>query len=212
MYKKIVNIFFNELKSDNLLNIPNDFYDNLRIYLNTIYNNPSNERISELDLKRVLYYIKELRKLRLYKAFFGDRTNLVDEEKKLLSLIEDITLNPPSHFNLNNNNSDISTYNLMTINNGDNPSNSRNNIKMHKVLGPKLDDNSVKQYIEYTTPKPINTQNNIDIVRVNKRFPEFTDGRYSYTLNKNDIVTLDKKFSKILEKHNIVKKISNSGE
>ena len=93
MYKKIVNAFFNELKSDNLLKLPNDFYDNVRNYLKQ--NNENNENIEidedkKTELERITYYVKELRKLRLHKAFFGNRDNLVDEEKELLLLIEDI--------------------------------------------------------------------------------------------------------------------------
>ena len=192
MYKKIVNAFFNELKSDNLLNLPDDFYDSVREYLKQ--NNENTEGMDNdntaAEIERITYYIKELRKLRLYKAFFGNRDNLIEEEKKLLLLIEDINY----HYNFRNNENNNGALDALD-----------NSLDDYGVFESELNNPSMASYPK---PKPINTQNYIDIVRVNTRFPEFTDGKYNYLLNKNDIITLDKKFSKILEKHSIVKKIN----
>jgi DNA replication initiation complex subunit (GINS family) len=190
MYKKIVNAFFNELKSDNLLKLPNDFYDNVRNYLKQNNENIEIDEDKKTELERIAYYIKELRKLRLNKAFFGNRDNLIEEEKKLLLLIEDINY----HYNFRNNENNNGALDALD-----------NSLDDYGVFESELNNPSMASYPK---PKPINTQNDIDIVRVNTRFPEFTDGKYNYLLNKNDIITLDKKFSKILEKHSIVKKIN----
>ena len=190
MYKKIVNAFFNELKSDNLLKLPNDFYDNVRNYLKQNNENIEIDEDKKTELERIAYYIKELRKLRLNKAFFGNRDNLIEEEKKLLLLIEDINY----HCNFRNNENNNGALDALD-----------NSLDDYGVFESELNNPSMASYPK---PKPINTQNDIDIVRVNTRFPEFTDGKYNYLLNKNDIITLDKKFSKILEKHSIVKKIN----
>jgi len=190
MYKKIVNAFFNELKSDNLLKLPNDFYDNVRNYLKQNNENIEIDEDKKTELERITYYVKELRKLRLNKAFFGNRDNLIEEEKKLLLLIEDINY----HYNFRNNENNNEALDALD-----------NSLDDYGVFESELNNPSMASYPK---PKPINTQNDIDIVRVNTRFPEFTDGKYNYLLNKNDIITLDKKFSKILEKHSIVKKIN----
>ncbi len=197
MYKKIVNTFFNELKNDNLLKLPNDFYDSVRDYLNKYNENGNNNDINNpnmaTELERINYYISELRKLRLYKAFFGNRDNLVDEEQDILLFIEDITYyhNFKNLKNIKDNSESLNTFS--------------NPLNDYNLFESELNNSTMTQDIR---PKPINTQNDIDIVRVNTRFPEFTDGKYTYLLNKNDILTLNKKFSKILEKHNIVKKIN----
>ncbi len=197
MYKKIVNTFFNELKNDNLLKLPNDFYDSVRDYLNKYNENGNNNDINNpnmaTELERINYYISELRKLRLYKAFFGNRDNLVDEEQDILLFIEDITYyhNFKNLKNIKDNSESLNTFG--------------NPLNDYNLFESELNNSTMTQDIR---PKPINTQNDIDIVRVNTRFPEFTDGKYTYLLNKNDILTLNKKFSKILEKHNIVKKIN----
>jgi DNA replication initiation complex subunit (GINS family) len=212
MYKKIVNVFFNELKNDDILNLPDNFYENVREYLGHIKNN---ENIySNKEMERIIYYVKELRKLRLNKAFFRKESNidnLTDEEKKILLLVENITYST-EYGDFNNTRS-----NTTHVNNNSNSSNNTNNqnhelyrmsdnsLDDYGLFDSKLNKPSIEQYVE---PKPINTQNDIDIVRVNTRFPEFTNGKYTYLLNKNDILTLDEKFSKILEKHNIVKKIN----
>ena len=141
-------------------------------------------------MERIIYYVREIRKLRLHKAFFGNRDNLVDEEKKLLLLIEDINY----YYNFRNNKNSNEALDALD-----------NSLDDYGVFESELNYSSMASYPK---PKPINTQNDIDIVRVNTRFPEFTDGKYNYLLNKNDIITLDKKFSKILEKHSIVKKIN----
>ncbi|WP_292460593.1 hypothetical protein [Methanothermococcus sp.] len=181
MYKKIMNTFFNELKNDDLLKLPNNFYDMVKDYIK------NQEHDDETELKRIKYYIKQLRKLRLYKAFFGDRNNLLEEEKELLKLIEDIEYYDDFKDNIKDAN-----YELKEDSN--------------------LDKYQEFQYIDrklsHSEPKLINTQNDIDIVRVITRFPKFTDGKSTHILNKNDIITLNKKISRILEKHNIVKKIN----
>ena len=189
MYKKIVNAFFNELKSDNLLKLPNDFYDNVRNYLKQNNENIEMDGDKKTELERIIYYVREIRKLRLHKAFFGNRDNLVDEEKELLLLIEDIEY----YNNFGDGITEKKVSNRLD-----------NSLNYHDVSN-EFNNSSIASPPK---PKPINTQNYIDIVRVNTRFPEFTDGKYNYLLNKNDIITLDKKFSKILEKHNIVKKIN----
>ena len=84
MYKEIVNVFFNELKNDKLTKLPENFYENVRKYIE------DEKYESEREHRRILYYIKELRKLRLYKAFYGSRENLLEEEKEILKIIEDI--------------------------------------------------------------------------------------------------------------------------
>ncbi|ABR56283.1 DNA replication complex GINS family protein [Methanococcus aeolicus] len=169
MYNKIKNTFFNELNSDSLLKLSDDFYDDIRSYLNSIANSENHK----MEYKRALNYSSKLRKLRIYKALF--EKNFPNEDMGA-------------------------------------PSNILQNLTKEEEIILKLIDN-----IEYInsynddTPKPINTQTDIDIVRVNTGFPEFTDGKRNYNLNKNDVITLDKKISSILEKHDIVKKIS-SGE
>ncbi|HIP84989.1 MAG TPA: hypothetical protein EYH15_05820 [Methanothermococcus okinawensis] len=82
MYDKIVNAFFNELKNDKLIKLPESFYDDVRRY---IWNK---EYGSEREYRRIPYYIRELRKLRLYKAFYGSRENLLEEEREILEVIE----------------------------------------------------------------------------------------------------------------------------
>ena len=181
MYKKIMNTFFNELKSDDLLKLSDDFYDMVKNYIK------NQEYEDETELERIKYYIKELRKLRLYKAFFGDRKNLLEEEKELLKLIEDIEYYDNFKSNIKNAECRLKEDSILD--------------KYHELI-------SKKQELSHSEPKPINTQKDIDIVRVITRFPEFTDGKFTYVLNKNDIITLNKKFSRILEKHNIVKKIN----
>ena len=84
MYKDIVNAFFNELKNDKLIKLPESFYQDVRRYID------NKEYGSEREYRRILYYIKELRKLRLYKAFYGSRENLLEEEREILEVIEGI--------------------------------------------------------------------------------------------------------------------------
>ena len=84
MYKDVVNTFFNELKNDKLLKLPESFYEDVRRYIE------NEEYGSEREYRRILYYIRELRKLRLYKAFYGSRENLLEEEREILEVIESI--------------------------------------------------------------------------------------------------------------------------
>ncbi|MCS3900778.1 hypothetical protein [Methanococcus voltae] len=74
-------------------------------------------------------------------------------------------------------------------------------------LNPDFQDN-VNKNMNDEIPKVINTERDIHIVRVNHKFPYFTDGNCVYGLNKNDIISLDGRFSKILEKHNIVEQVN----
>ncbi|MBP2143280.1 hypothetical protein J2127_000421 [Methanococcus voltae] len=74
-------------------------------------------------------------------------------------------------------------------------------------LDSDFQDNVYKN-IDDEIPKVINTERDIHIVRVNHKFPYFTDGNCVYGLNKNDLISLDGRFSKILEKHNIVEQVT----
>ncbi|NPA62042.1 MAG: hypothetical protein GXN95_00615 [Methanococci archaeon] len=74
----------------------------------------------------------------------------------------------------------------------------------------KIEESSQPNEIEI--PKSIYTINDIDVVKVDKNFPSFTDGSYIYTLNKNDVLSLDRRIASILEKHRIVSRIGESYE
>jgi len=164
MYKEVVNTFFNELKNDKLMKLSESFYDDVKRYIE------GKEYESEREYRRILYYIRELRKLRLYKAFYGDRENLLEEEKEILKIIE--------------------------------------SIEGISSLRREVEETEVEVSEDVSEiPKPINTQRDIDIVRVLTKFPEFTDGKVVYNLDKNDILSLDSRISKLLEKYRIVKKI-----
>jgi len=164
MYKEVVNTFFNELKNDKLMKLSESFYDDVKRYIE------NKEYKSEREYRRILYYIRELRKLRLYKAFYGDRENLLEEEKEILKIIE--------------------------------------SIEGISSLRREVEETEVEVSEDVSEiPKPINTQRDIDIVRVLTKFPEFTDGEVVYNLDVNDILSLDRRISKILEKYKIVKKI-----
>jgi len=65
---------------------------------------------------------------------------------------------------------------------------------------------------EIEIPKPIYTINDIDVVKVDKNFPPFTDGTFIYDLNKNDVLSLNRKISDILKKHRIISGIGESYE
>ncbi|WP_048057839.1 hypothetical protein [Methanothermococcus okinawensis] len=209
MYKKIMNTFFNELKSNDLLKLSDDFYKNVKEYLKNLEHDKYNNKT---ELERIKYYIKELRKLRLYKAFFGNRHNLLEEEKELLKLIEDIEYYDDFKNSMKDK-KELLLKNSNIIDSYDNYNYNNQNIQNIQDK-PQEDNNKSQKHICInqepisSKPKPINTQNDIDIVRVITRFPEFTDGKFTYVLNKNDIITLNKKFSKILEKHNIIRKIN----
>ncbi len=81
MYEKLVKAFIMEIKEDKLLELENNFYEEVRDYIKTLQGE---------EKERALYFYRELRKLRLYKAFYGDRDNLVEEEVKILESIEKI--------------------------------------------------------------------------------------------------------------------------
>ncbi|WP_232156300.1 hypothetical protein [Methanocaldococcus infernus] len=81
MYEKLVKAFIMEIKEDKLLELENNFYEEVRDYVKTLQGE---------EKERALYFYRELRKLRLYKAFYGDRDNLVEEEVKILESIEKI--------------------------------------------------------------------------------------------------------------------------
>ncbi|HIP17266.1 MAG TPA: DNA replication complex GINS family protein [Methanothermococcus okinawensis] len=186
MYEKIANIFFNELKNDDLLKLPENFYDEIREYIN------NDEYKDEREIKRIKYYAIEIRKLRIYKALYNSKENLINEEKNILKSIENIEgygEDGGSTATINHNNDSI--------------------LEMGNILNNQQSISEIQE--KETTqqiPKLINTQRYIDIVRVLTKFPEFTDGKYTYNLNREDIVSLDKRISKILEKHKIVKKIA----
>ena len=60
MYELLKNYFFEEIKADKLLKLPDNFYDDVREYIKNIDD--------EVELERAKYYYRELRKLRIYKA------------------------------------------------------------------------------------------------------------------------------------------------
>ncbi|AEF96533.1 hypothetical protein [Methanotorris igneus] len=202
MYEKIKNLFFEEIKSDDLLNLSENFYEDAREYLK---NNDD-----EKEVERAKYYLRELRKLRIYKALYGDRTNLLEEEREILSLIEDIEYKKEEEV--------PKTEDLIEENVED------------EVVGEDLgfDDTIEESYENFedgeneevgedvsrdienvnAQPKHINIKKDIDVVRVIHNFPAFTDGDYCYMLKKNDVVALNREIATILEKHNIVKKVN----
>ncbi|ADC70472.1 conserved hypothetical protein [Methanocaldococcus sp. FS406-22] len=164
MYESLKNYFFEEIKSDKLLKLPDNFYDDVRNYIKNIED--------EIELERAKYYFKELRKLRIYKALYLDneRENLLPEELNIIHAIE-----------------------------------SSVTLKIEK--SPEFEKPT-----EIDTPKPIYTINDIDVVKVDRNFPPFTDGTFIYNLNKNDVLSLDKKISHILEKHKIISRIGENYE
>ncbi len=163
IYNLLKNYFFEEIKSDKLLKLPDNFYEDIRKYINEIND--------EIEIERVKYYFKELRKLRIYKALYLDkcREYLLPEEDNIIKSIEDIDIE----------------------------------IKI-KELKEENEDIDI--------PKSIYTTNDIDVVKIDKNFPPFTDGTFIYHLNKNDVISLNKKIVNILQKHNIVSKIGESYE
>nr|7YIL_A Chain A, GINS [Methanocaldococcus jannaschii DSM 2661]7YIL_B Chain B, GINS [Methanocaldococcus jannaschii DSM 2661] len=86
MYESLKNYFFEEIKNDKLLKLPDDFYDDIREYIKNIKD--------DIELERVKYYFKELRKLRIYKALYLDneRENLLPEELNIIHAIENIVV------------------------------------------------------------------------------------------------------------------------
>ncbi|EHP89688.1 hypothetical protein [Methanotorris formicicus] len=181
MYEKIKKLFFEEIKSDDLLNLPKNFYEDAGEYLK----NNSDEK----EVERVKYYLRELRKLRIYKALYGDRTNLLEEERKILDIIEDVE----------------KTESLIE----ENVDNIVEELGFDEVEeGMKIWGNVDGDVGVITQPKHINIKKDIDVVRVNHNFPPFTDGNYCYMLKKNDVVALNREIVTILEKHNIVKKVN----
>ncbi|XRO76764.1 hypothetical protein ACO3VM_08315 [Methanocaldococcus sp. 10A] len=165
LYETLKNYFFEEIKADKLLKLPDNFYDEVREYIKNIKD--------EIELERAKYYFKELRKLRIYKALYLDneRENLLPEELNIIYAIENVVVELKIEENVESNEAD-----------------------------------------EIEIPKPIYTINDIDVVKVDKNFPPFTDGTFIYNLNKNDVLTLDKKISDILKKHRIVSRIGESYE
>jgi hypothetical protein len=164
MYESLKNYFFEEIKNDKLLKLPDNFYDDVRDYIKNIED--------EIELERAKYYFKELRKLRIYKALYLDneRENLLPEELNIIHAIE-----------------------------------SSAELKIEE--SPEFEKPA-----EIDTPKPIYTINDIDVVKVDRNFPPFTDGTFIYNLNKNDVLSLDKKISHILEKHRIISRIGENYE
>ncbi len=83
MLDKLKNIFYNELKTDTLTKLENDFYCKVREYF---------KNTEGIEKERILYFYGELRKLRLYKFFLFDNNidKLTDEEKELVDKITNI--------------------------------------------------------------------------------------------------------------------------
>jgi len=159
MYELLKNYFFEEIRADKLLKLPENFYDDVREYIKNI--------VDEVELERAKYYYRELRKLRIYKAMYLDteRENLLPEELNIIYAIESIA-----------------------------------ELKFEESV-------ESEEPIEIEAPKPIYTINDIDVVKVERNFPPFTDGTFIYHLSKNDVLSIDKNIAKILEKHNIISKI-----
>ncbi|ACX73419.1 conserved hypothetical protein [Methanocaldococcus vulcanius M7] len=160
-YSSLKKYFFEEIKNDKLLKLPENFYDEVREYIITA---------EDKEKKRIEYYFKEIRKLRIYKALYLDeeRENLLLEELNIITAIENIS------------------------------------TELKSEESPKPN--------EIETPKLIYTINDIDVVKVDKNFPSFTDGSYIYSLNKNDVLSLDRRIASILEKHRIISRIGESYE
>lgn len=181
MYKKIRDAFFSEFLKDGLSDLPENFYRDSRNYLETI----TDEKIK---FERTKYYLKELLNLRYYKVncLKESPNKFTEDEKKLSKFIEE------TFFKNVNIDDMLETEDL---------SKKKSKIQANLDIGQENEDCCQK-------PKHINSENDIDIVRVITKFPCFTDGNLQYILNKNDIISLDRKFSKILEKHNVVKRVN----
>ncbi|MBA2861715.1 hypothetical protein [Methanococcus maripaludis] len=180
MYKKIRDAFFNEFFKDGLSDLPENFYKDARNYLETIDDNAKS--------KRVKYYLNNLLSFRIYKVncLKESPNKFIQDEKKVINFIEETCYGSGTEDYI-----------------------------------PKLDESDKKkdkfsvnlnkpeeQTDKCQKPKHINSESDIDIVRVITKFPCFTDGNLQYVLNKNDVISLDRKFSKILEKHNIIKRVN----
>jgi len=111
MYNKIKNTFFNELNSDSLLMLSNEFYNTIREYIGNLDKNST-------EYKRAMWYYLNLRKLRLYKITMlniineniGDinnssnsnnnLNNITLEEKEILYQLFNVdSIEPPKHIN-----------------------------------------------------------------------------------------------------------------
>ena len=133
--------------------------------------------------------------MRIYKALYGDRANLLEEERKILNLIEDISYEK-----------EICVSEGLV----------EEGLGFADVVGEDLEDDGVEigESVDGNIgdlniqPKHINIKKDIDVVRVIQYFPAFTDGNYCYILKKNDVIALNKEIATILEKHNIVKKVN----
>ncbi|WP_423792067.1 hypothetical protein ACPB8Q_04910 [Methanocaldococcus indicus] len=102
MLKKLKQLFIDEIKSDSILELDNNFYNEVREYI---------KNIEGLEKKRALYFYRNLRKVRIYKSLlFGCEENLTEEEKEILNMIFDLKLETkkedsciePQHINIIN--------------------------------------------------------------------------------------------------------------
>jgi DNA replication initiation complex subunit (GINS family) len=181
MYKKIRDAFFNEFLKEGLGELPENFYPDAKKYIETIDDN--------FKLERTKYYLMELLNIRYYKinCLKESPNNTTKDEKKLLKFIEDILFGR------------LDIEDIYKKEDIDKKKKFKNQLNL---------DTGHENEGACQKPKPINTESDIDIVRVITKFPCFTDGNLQYILNKNDIISLDRKFSKILEKHNVVKRVN----
>ncbi|WP_048064127.1 hypothetical protein [Methanococcus maripaludis] len=180
MYKKIRDAFFNEFFKEGLSDLPENFYKDARNYLETIEDNTKS--------KRVKYYLSNLLSFRIYKVncLKESPNKFTPDEKRVISFIEETCYGTGNEDYL----SKIDEFD-----------------KKKDKFSSDLNKSEEKS-VECQKPKHINTESDIDIVRVITKFPCFTDGNLQYVLHKNDVISLDRKFSKILEKHNIIKRVN----
>lgn len=180
MYKKIRDAFFNEFFKEGLNDLPENFYKDARNYLETIDD--------KTKFERVKYYLNNLLSFRIYKVncLKESPNKFTPDEKRVVAFIEETCCG--------SGNEDY----ISKIDESD-----KKKAKFSANLD-KLEEKTDKCQI----PKHINTESDIDIVRVITKFPCFTDGNLQYVLHKNDVISLDRKFSKILEKHNIIKRVN----
>uniref|UniRef100_A9A8V3 DNA replication initiation complex subunit (GINS family) n=1 Tax=Methanococcus maripaludis (strain C6 / ATCC BAA-1332) TaxID=444158 RepID=A9A8V3_METM6 len=180
MYKKIRDAFFNEFFKEGLSDLPENFYKDARNYLETIDDNTKS--------KRVKYYLNNLLSFRIYKVncLKESSNKFVQDEKKVINFIEETCYGSGNEDYI-----------------PESDESDKKKVKFSVDLN-KSEEKTDKCQI----PKHINSESDIDIVRVITKFPCFTDGNLQYILNKNDVISLDRKFSKILEKHNIIKRVN----
>ncbi|WP_456472197.1 hypothetical protein [Methanocaldococcus sp.] len=82
MLNELKKFFIREIKEDKISKLPENFYNDVKEYIKNLED--------EKERERALYFYRELRKIRIYKAIYGDRENLDDEERNILNLIENL--------------------------------------------------------------------------------------------------------------------------